>query len=296
MQSIIGFFLDQRLLPIYWSIIWIQPSLRCWMSPVAFILILLEFQSEVDPWMVLRIDVYTGLLYQQLVDERQWRVTDGLPPVLPIVIYNGESVWSAPVAMRDLIHLPPESPLWKYQPQMRYHVLEEVRSSIKKSDSLDSLLAIFFRMGHPLQPETLIEASRELVGWFQAHPASNDLKPLFRELLVAGLHKRSGIETTMPIPEELEEVVVMLERYVEKWAQEIEQRGIQAGIAIGEQRAAQQGEQKGRAALLLRQLRHRFGTLPESIESTVLSADIAQLEEWSDRVLDASLLCEVIPQ
>ena len=89
-----------------------------------FLLLVLEFQSEIDEWMPLRVLVYTGLLYQQLVDERKLKVKDGFPPVLPIVLYNGETSWNAPTSLRELIRLPAGSPLWKYQPQMRYYTID----------------------------------------------------------------------------------------------------------------------------------------------------------------------------
>ena len=42
-----------------------------------YLLILLEFQSEDDPWMALRIHTYTGLLYQELVRNEAPGITDG---------------------------------------------------------------------------------------------------------------------------------------------------------------------------------------------------------------------------
>ena len=62
-----------------------------------YLLVMLEFQSTADPYMAVRILVYTGLLYQDLI--RRGAVGDGgrLPPVLPVVLYNGRPRWSAPV-------------------------------------------------------------------------------------------------------------------------------------------------------------------------------------------------------
>ncbi|WP_193771433.1 Rpn family recombination-promoting nuclease/putative transposase, partial [Candidatus Magnetaquicoccus inordinatus] len=89
------------------------------------VLLILEFQSDVDEWMALRVAVYVGLLYQQLVNERKLTIADGLPPVLPIVLFNGEPRWQAPTSLRELIRLPPGSSLWHFQPEMRYHVIDE---------------------------------------------------------------------------------------------------------------------------------------------------------------------------
>jgi len=42
-----------------------------------------------DPWMAVRIYIYLGLLYQDLIRARQLSNQGCLPPVLPIVLYNG---------------------------------------------------------------------------------------------------------------------------------------------------------------------------------------------------------------
>ncbi|HIJ85100.1 MAG: hypothetical protein HW380_3104 [Magnetococcales bacterium] len=139
-----------------------------WEIPVCgglslFLLLILEFQSEIDEWMVLRLDVYTGLLYQQLVAERRLKPIDGLPPILPIVLYNGEPRWNAATSLRDLIRLPTGSPLWKYQPDMRYYVIDEGRFPEADLKGRQSLVAIFFRIGHPDHPGSIVETGRDLV-------------------------------------------------------------------------------------------------------------------------------------
>ena len=48
-----------------------------------------------------------------------------LPPILPVVLYNGDPRWAAPLALRDLVGLPGDSPLWRWQPAMRYHLMDE---------------------------------------------------------------------------------------------------------------------------------------------------------------------------
>ena len=46
---------------------------------------------------------YSGLLYQRLVGEGVLRERGALPPVLPVVIYNGRSPWTAPADVSELI-------------------------------------------------------------------------------------------------------------------------------------------------------------------------------------------------
>jgi hypothetical protein len=49
---------------------------------------LLEFQSQPDPFVALRMLVYVGLLYQELVKPKQPTRGGRLPPVLPLVLYT----------------------------------------------------------------------------------------------------------------------------------------------------------------------------------------------------------------
>ena len=50
-----------------------------------YLVLLLEFQSNVDRSMAVRMLTYTGLLYQRLIDEGVLREHGALPPVLPII-------------------------------------------------------------------------------------------------------------------------------------------------------------------------------------------------------------------
>ena len=90
-----------------------------------FLLLMLEFQSRVEWWMAVRVQVYSGLLIQQLIDEQKLNSGDLLPPILPLILYNGKKRWDAPTHMRSLIGLPDKSPLWSFQPEVRYHVIDE---------------------------------------------------------------------------------------------------------------------------------------------------------------------------
>ncbi|MDP3876397.1 MAG: Rpn family recombination-promoting nuclease/putative transposase [Methylobacter sp.] len=64
-----------------------------------------------------------------------------------------------------------------------------------------------------------------------------------------------------------------------------EEIGMKIGMKIG--------IQQGAADLFKRQLRHRFGELPESVEQRLDVATPAELELWSERILDAKNLEDV---
>lgn len=54
-----------------------------------------------------------------------------------------------------------------------------------------------------------------------------------------------------------------------------------------------EGRVEGRAEALLRQLARRFGSVPAEIELRVRSAPLADLDRWTDRILDATSMAAV---
>jgi hypothetical protein len=81
-----------------------------------YLMLLLEFQSTPDRWMALRALVYVGLLWQHLVREKDLPRDGRLPPVMAVVVYNGDRRWTAPLALDELVGLPTDTPLWRFQP------------------------------------------------------------------------------------------------------------------------------------------------------------------------------------
>jgi hypothetical protein len=50
-----------------------------------YLYLLIELQSRVDKYMALRMMVYIGLLYQDLIKHKEVLADGRLPPILPIV-------------------------------------------------------------------------------------------------------------------------------------------------------------------------------------------------------------------
>jgi predicted transposase YdaD len=74
--------LVERASDVVWRLRWRDER---WM----YLYVLIEFQSTVDRFMALRVLTYVGLLCQDLVRQRVLDGVKRLPPVLPIVLYNG---------------------------------------------------------------------------------------------------------------------------------------------------------------------------------------------------------------
>jgi flagellar biosynthesis/type III secretory pathway protein FliH len=109
------------------------------------------------------------------------------------------------------------------------------------------------------------------------------------------------------IPEvnELQEIDTMLAETVDEWTKQWKEDGLregrqqglqegrQKGLQEGRQEGRQEGVQQGEAALLQKQLEHRFGVLPAWLPERLAQASPAQLERWGLEVLDAANLDDV---
>ena len=69
---------------------------------------------------------------------------------------------------------------------------------------------------------------------------------------------------------------------------------IQAWFEDYQRKLRNEARSEGERSLLLRQLRVRFGELPATAVARIEAADMADLERWGERVLDAQTLAEVL--
>jgi predicted transposase/invertase (TIGR01784 family) len=66
-----------------------------------YLYILMEFQSTVDHFMALRFINYITNSYMDYVNNNKG--INKLPPIFPILLYNGEEEWTAPVTLSELV-------------------------------------------------------------------------------------------------------------------------------------------------------------------------------------------------
>ena len=65
------------------------------------------------------------------------------------------------------------------------------------------------------------------------------------------------------------------------------------GIANGSEQGLEKGIEKGERLLILRQLRHRFSSIPKNYCELIEEADAETLLKWGDRLLDAKNIDEI---
>ena len=236
-----------------------------------YLYLLIEFQSSVDKYMALRMMVYVGLLYQDLIKRGEVLDDGRLPPILPIVLYNGSPRWTAVTDVADLIP-PVPGLLAEFKPNLKYLLIDENAFSESELSSLKNLVAAVFRFEHPDKPETISNLLSLLKEWLQDRP---DLRRMFALWIRATLMRKTEYRIVLPEIDDLQELNVMLAERLEEWAHGYKAEGVQQGV------------QQGEALALQKMLVKRFGAIPAQVTAQIAAADASRLDAWLDQVLDA---------
>lgn len=85
-----------------------------------------EDLRELKVAMAVRMLTYVGLLYQDLIRRKLVAADGRLPPVLPVVLYNGDPPWRAARDVASLVEAGPAG-LERYRPRLEYFLLDEGR-------------------------------------------------------------------------------------------------------------------------------------------------------------------------
>lgn len=248
-----------------------------------WVYLLLEFQSRPDRWMAVRLLVYVGLLAQDLIRRKQ--LHDGrLPPILPLVLYNGEPRWRAPFDVRNCFVTPPLG-LETFLPGLRYHLVDEARLKLHPAATVRNFAEILFKLERDPSPHDLRQLLLALSAVLQ-DDHSQSLRRAFNIVVKALLRQRVPAPNIGEV-EQLNDILEaehMLAKRGEGWFKDAERKGKAEGLAEGRQQLA---------ATVQRLLTRRFGELPPAVRERLAQADFEQLEIWADRLLDAAALDEV---
>ncbi|RFP14097.1 hypothetical protein D0T25_22340 [Duganella sp. BJB488] len=239
-----------------------------------YIYLLLEFQSRSDHWMALRMQVYIGLLYQDLIKRHELPQPGKLPPVFPIVLYNDKKRWKASLSLADLITAVP-SDLWHLQAAQRYLLIDQHRLRKDELDLVNNFAAMAFRVERTrtvpdlateldkLQYEVVTDSVQKGLGrWGARH-----LRRLAGERMI---HLQSAIERSavMATPE--------FKTYGDIFRYEAELFG-----------------HKDRLKILLAK---RFGKLSRKLSSRIDWAEREDVDLWFDRIFEAKNIQEIFAE
>lgn len=170
----------------------------------------------------------------QGLDEEDLGPDRKYPPILPIVLYNGERRWNAPVDVRGLFAPVPEE-LLGYLPRHRYFLigLRELDLSLLPRENVLSMIAGLEQARSLEQFEKFLVPLAE---WLE-RVRDPDLLASFRAWVTLVLAPRVGsAEQTLELDvrrKEEAKMTTLIER-VRKWSEERDQHWLEKGRVEGE--------------------------------------------------------------
>ncbi|MCF8003474.1 MAG: Rpn family recombination-promoting nuclease/putative transposase [Chromatiaceae bacterium] len=249
-----------------------------------FLYLLIEFQSSVDPTMPLRMLHYVACFYQHLLKTKVTSPAQGLPPILPIVLYNGLERWHSAEDIDELVRPTPPQFLRAYQPHLRYYLIDEGRYTPEQLSAIESPLSGVFEVEIASGDRLTLQAAVDrLVRLIQADPNKARLDALITRWLKRHL-QRLGAKIDLTQVHSLIEDNAMLAENLQHWAErerlEGELIGIQKGERIGIQKGERIGIQKGEREKAQATARNliTLGMLTDGQIAQATGLNIAQVE------------------
>jgi hypothetical protein len=232
-----------------------------------YVYLLIEFQSTVDALMAVRVMTYIGLLWQDLAKAGNLNPDGTLPPVLPLVLYNGEAPWTAARAIHEAMGPVPRL-LQPFQPDSSFLLLDEVRMHLRDGHERN-LAAAVFRLERSGDPAQHLVIARTVAGWLRGEGKVRIIAAFQRWYARTLTIKHSLPDTLNPFAED-----PMLTTRFEEW---------KAGVIA-------LGEAKGKAEGILALLRDRIDR--QTLEIDAARAEVEHLyhkghltRDEADRVL-----------
>ncbi len=245
-----------------------------------YLYLLIEFQSSADPWIPLRLMVYVGLLYQELI--KQGKVGGRkLPPVLPVVLYHGDEPWRVAKDVSELIELPwPELRAWG--PSFRYLLIAEQFEDPQRLLAFhDNLVAAMVALESE-SPEHYACILQRLDALMPT--VSPEVKKVFDDWILALARRFEEPELAKQVQRTLRQGgdYMLLAQRFQDWKKNVRIQG------------KLEGKLEGERAALRTLLNVRFGALPDWAEERISATDQPEeIERWLTRVLHAKRLEDV---
>ena len=185
-----------------------------------YLYILLEFQSAVDRTMPIRLMHYAACFYSELLKQKVITPGQGLPPVFPVVLYNGSERWTAPLDIFEMIMPEPPGFLQVYQPHLRYYLVDEGRYTDEQLGLVQTPLSGVFSIEKASKDrQGLQQAVDRIVAIIQAVPDKERIDRIITRWLKRHL-QRLGAEVNLDQLNSLVEDKDMLAENLENWAQQ----------------------------------------------------------------------------
>ena len=260
----------------------------------ALIYVLIEHKSWVDRWVALQLLRYIIRIWERvLADEPRLA---RLPPIIPLVVYHGESGWTAPRGLWELLDVAvrEEPALARLTPSFEFLVDDLTQATDEQIFSramglFAGIAAVFLRDART--PARVVPMLRRLGTMlrelWRAPNGRRAVTILLRYIWVVADVSQEEVAAVVEnnLPEARELIMTIAER--------LRQEGLEQGLERGREEGMRTGMLGGRIRIVRRQLELRFGALGEAVVQRLESSDEAALERFAERLLTARTVEEV---
>jgi len=304
-----------------------------WKDSPDYLYFLLGFQSQIETFMNLRCAGYGIMLYQDLTkktptqsEPKKSKQDNLLPPIVPIVIYNGAKAWNAERDIHGALNTK-EAALKKYCPQIEYLLIDIQTYAGTINLERPNLVSAIIYLENSRSAEEILFVVRKLRTWLK-DPEHISLRRTFVMWLKRILLPKNLPGIFLSEINELVEIESMLAETVQQWYIDAENKGLAKGlekgkaegilegeakgkaegilegeakgkaegIAEGEAKGKAEGEAKGKAKALLELLRIRFGEQPEAVQAQIMAMNEMQTSACMQVIFEATTVAEVLRQ
>jgi predicted transposase/invertase (TIGR01784 family) len=186
-----------------------------------YIFILIEFQSTVERFMVLRILNYITNFYMDYLQSSKG--VKKLPAIFPILLYNGDATWTAPVRLADLIE--DNERLGKFAINFEYFKIAENEYSKRDLLKIKNIVSTLFLAESYYDIELLKEQFLTIFDKESDKEAISLFLNWFKQLSEHGKIERVDYKSLEKIYTKNEEVQAMLIKALEKERKQLVQKG-----------------------------------------------------------------------
>ena len=236
--------LARRLGDLLWRVRFRDDAPQAVTGGAGELLVMIEFQSSVDAGMGARLLVNIGMMHQELIRRGALRAGGRLPPVLPIVLYNGESRWGAAAEVRETI-APVGGVLDGVQPRLRYLMVDAGAMEVEDA-VLENRVWALVGLENSRTVAELVRGLGAVFERFGGSEASGFRAGLYEWARHSPLVRRSAVE--LPPRRELEggEMATLLEARAREWERQWYREGRAEGIEQGRAEGVERGIERGR--------------------------------------------------
>lgn len=242
----------------------------------AYVCILLEFQSTVQRFMAIRVANYVTHFYMELLAAD--KKIKQLPPVFPIVLYNGRHRWTAPENTKLLLAQPER--FGKFALDFSYFKIDVNELSEQQLLHAGNAVSYLFLSETQYRLDVLAAELAKLFDNDEDKQALSLILNWFEQLAVHGKIERIDFEHLSRVYSSKQEIDMIVDS-VRKYKETAFEEGMQRGVQLGIQQGLQQGTTQAKLEIAATMLRENL-ELPLIAKLTGLSeAEILQLQNSS---------------